>query len=216
MTTQIPRALFNKIWRGFSYGLLLLGALSSGTLLLLAICAIWSGSRFVELIATGWVGFIFGRLFVLFIVAVVVHRLYRSFQRVTALITLLAFLGCGVFAAVKSYSPDGTYGFVGEIEPMNNAPDLAPELYHKDHYTRISKGVVYDCYGHECSRYGRYEKTAHGWTVIHEVREPFTWKLEFSVFGFRLVDMRDGGSTGFCPRRIIPIPRPYWMPDWLQ
>jgi hypothetical protein len=181
-----------------------------------AVLAGWRADVFVDFVRIGWFGFIFARLVALLIVGLALRRLWRSFPRSIAWITSLSILSFGAFAVVKSYSPEGTYGCVGEYEPTNNAPDLAPELYHKDHFWRFSHGKVDDCFGNLCGRYGRYEKTADGWTVIQEVEEPFTWKLQFSVLGFRLIMVEDHGATAFHPRRIIPFARPYWMPDWLQ
>jgi hypothetical protein len=210
----------NKPWRVV---LLYLGSLAAiafclqlMSVVIVAVMAGWLGDPFSALLGEGWVGFVFVRFLILLLVAVAIRSLWRSFPRVTALVTALAILSLAAFAIVESNSPDGTYGCVGELEPMNDAPDIAPELYHKDHFWRFSHGKVEDCFGNECSHYGRYEKTADGWVVVHEIEEPFTWRLQFSVFGFRLIRIEDQGATAFCPRRIIPFPRPYWMPDWLQ
>jgi len=171
--------------------------------------------RFVDLVSRGWVGFVFVRLVVLLLVALAIQRLWRRFAWIAASVTFLALIGLGAVAAVKSHSPDGTYGYVCELEPVNTLRDI-PELYHKDHFWRFSHDKVEDCFGNRCAHYGRYEKTADGWIVIHEVQEPYTWKLQFSMFGYRLIRPEDGDATAFCPRRIIPFARPYWMPDWLQ
>jgi hypothetical protein len=208
------------MWRRIRYAGIITATLFCAAVLVLVAFAWWTGFRFVDVVRMGWFGLIFARLAVLFAVILALRRLWRSFPRTTAWITVVISLGCGAFAVVKSFSPDGTYGFVGEIEPMNESPDLAPELYHKDHYLRLSNGKMEDCYGDSCTLYGRYEKTANGWRVINETaREDYTWRLEFSVLGFHQLNMahRDEvGGTEFYPRRFLPFPRPYWMPDWLQ
>jgi hypothetical protein len=178
----------------------------------------WRGDVFVNLVRMGWTSFMFVRLVALLLVLLAIRRLWRTSVAAAASMTAVVILGLGTFSVLKSYSPEGIYGFVGELEPMNDAPDIAPEFYHKDHFWRFSRGKVEDCFGNVCGRYGRYEKTADGWIVIHEVEEPFAWKLQFSVFGFRLrkVEDHDPVFGELYPRRIIPFARPYWMPDWLQ
>jgi hypothetical protein len=169
-----------------------------------------------EFLNPQWLGFVFIRLVVLLFSAMGIHVLFRSFPWIAASIIATLFLAVGAFSLVKSQSPDGMYGYVSELEPMNDAPDISPELYHKDHFWRFSHGKVEDCFGDLCSHYGRYEKTPDGWIVVHELQEPYTWKLQFSVFGYRLIMPEGGGATAFCPRRIVTFARPYWMPDWLQ
>jgi hypothetical protein len=120
---------------------------------------------------------------------------------------------------VKSYSPEGTYGYVGEIEPMNDAPDLAPALYRKDHFIRLSAGKMDEFFGNVRLPYGRYEKTPRGWILTQGWGEnPLVWRLEFSILGIRMISVidNDKAATAYQPRRIIPVARPIWMPDWLQ
>jgi hypothetical protein len=162
----------------------------------------------------GWVGFVFARLVALTLIVLAIRRLWRSFPRFSALIAALAILVLSAFTVLKSYSPEGVYGFVGEIEPMNNAPDLAPEVYHRDHFWRLSDGKMQDCFGRVCGQSIPYKKTRDGWVLVPKTEQPYWEKLQFSVFGFRLVT--HNGSGAFYPRRIIPFARPYWMPDWLQ
>jgi len=196
------------------YALIALFGLPLVAVALLAVFAGASGSALIDLVRMGWIGFVLARLLLLFLIVLAVRRLWRTFPRLAASITALTILASGAFTVVKSSSPSGIYGFVGEIEPMNDAPDLAPDLYHKDHFWRLSAGKVDDCFGLICQHYGRYEKRGDGWVVIHELKEPYVWKLNFSILGFRLIS--DNGATAFYPRRIIAFPRPYWMPDWLQ
>ena len=185
------------------------------TLAVLVMVAARGGSgSFIDLMRMGWFGLVFVRLVALIVVTIAVHQMWRVLPRFGPPIAALLAIAAGWFAVAKTVSPEGTYGYVGEIEPLNNAPELVPELYQKDHFWRFVHGEVQDCFGDFCVRYGPYERTAEGWTVVRDGEEPFTWKLKFSVLGFQLVG--ENGPTAYHPRRLLPFPRPYWMPDWLQ
>jgi hypothetical protein len=202
------------MWKRAGYVLVAIVSLFLGAFALLVIFDWLSGDTFINSVRKGWFGFIFARLVALFLVVLALRRLWRWSPLFGGLISGLGILFLGGFFAVKSYSPDGVYGFVGEIEPSNDSP-WSPELFHKDHFWRISGAKVQDCYGDICGPFAQYKKTPDGWVIVAEDGRDFWSKLQFSVFGFRLVS-NNRLKTEFYPRRIIPFARPYWMPQWMQ
>src|SRR5262245_22621660 len=129
------------MWQRVSYGLVVIVFLFFVALAFLMIFDCWAGDTFLNSVRKGWFGFIFARLVALSLLLLSIGRFWRSFPRLAALTTGLAVLALVAFCVLKSYSPDGVYGFVGEIEPSNNS-SYSPELYHKDHFWRISDGKV--------------------------------------------------------------------------
>src|ERR1700676_3416949 len=73
-------------------------------------------STFIDLMREGWVSFVLARLVAVALVALAIRRVWRSYPRVGVWVTASLLLGLAAFGAVKSYSPAGTYGFIGEIE----------------------------------------------------------------------------------------------------
>src|SRR5262249_9246078 len=162
----------------FLHGLIAAVGLFLTTVTLFLAFAEWSGHTTQDLLLMGWFGFIFARVTAVFLIVLVIRRLWRSFSRFTASLTFIALFCFGAFSVMKSYSPEGDYGFVGEIEPMNDAPDLAPALYHKDHFFRLSHGDMKDFFGDVPLYYGRYEKTPDGWIAIEGWGgpDPLVWR----------------------------------------
>jgi hypothetical protein len=200
------------------HGMIVTVSLFVVTATLLAILAGRNGA-FIDLVRMGWFGFVFAHLAALLLLVLAIHWLWRSFPRIGAVVAASIVIGLGALSVVKSYSPEGTYGYVGEIEPMNDAPDLAPALYRKDHFIRLSAGKMDEFFGNVRLPYGRYEKTPRGWILTQGWGEnPLVWRLEFSILGIRMISVidNDKAATAYQPRRIIPVARPIWMPDWLQ
>src|SRR6187549_968987 len=115
------------MWKRVGYGLIVLLFLFLAALALLLIFDWWSGDTFLNSVVKGWFGFIFARLVALFLVALALRRLWRSFPRVTAWMISITALSFAAFAIVKSYAPEGTYCFVGDIEPMNEDSEHYPQ-----------------------------------------------------------------------------------------
>jgi len=141
-----------------------------------------------------------------FVIALVLWRVWRRSRVLGAASAAVVALSIAIFAFAKSRSPAGIYSCINEIEPM------CPE---KDCFIRLSQGRVDHVECGATHHYGSYQKTPNGWTVTHETKEPFTWRLRFSIFGCRYI-ADDGSATAYFPRRLIPFTRPSWMPDWIQ
>ena len=163
----------------------------------------WHSYEFIDLTRQGWFSFVLARFVGLYLIVLLVRRLWRWSHRIGISAATLLIIGFAVFSVVKSYSPDGIYCVVGEMAKYD------------DHYFLFAAGKVEDIHPDTRLRYGHYEKTADGWVVITNDEEPYTEKLKFSVFGIYLTKA-DNPEPSFWPRRIIPFLRPSWIPDWLQ
>jgi hypothetical protein len=212
---KIRRERIRSICKRTIYALVVAISLFLVALAMLMFLDWWSGDTFFNSVLKGWVSFIFARLVALTLVALSLRRLWQSFPRIAASVIGIAILALAAFTTFKSFSPDGIYGFVGEIEPSNEFPEFRA-IYHKDHFWRISGGKIYECYGDLYREYVRCEKRRDGWVLLERKTEhpPYWTKLEFSVFGFRMISVNGPGE--FYPRRVIPFRRPFWMPQWLQ
>ena len=166
----------------------------------------WGPYAFVNLVRQGWFGFVLLRFVMLFLIVFAVRGLWHRSRAFGAAVAVLLIIGLTVFTVIKSYSPDGNYGLI---------PGLGDEM---DHYFRLAGGKVDLVHNYPplSADYGHYEKTADGWFLTYGGQDPSVCRLRFSVFGIYLTKIEDPQVTNFLPRRIIPVLRPGWMPDWLQ
>jgi lysylphosphatidylglycerol synthetase-like protein (DUF2156 family) len=160
---------------------------------------------FVNSVNAGWFGFVLARIVELFLVVLAVRRLWRWSRAIGASVAAVLILGLTIFSVTASYSPAGIYSDVDEYGR------------DEDHYFLFADGKVDDIHKDTRGQWGRYEKTADGWIFTQQSNgQPLVWRLKFSVFGIYMYTTENPEPRLFLPRRIIPLLRPRWMPNWLQ
>ena len=159
--------------------------------------------------------FLLGFLIVILVISVGVWLLWRTSPRVGKSLALVILLGGGAFVLAKSLSPSGKYAVGGCKGPGLRSFGISDEYYE------LSDGVYYDVVDGRRKRMGSYRRKEHEWVVVWDGEGPFAeQKLRFSVLGFYTVipaiEGNEGGPTDFNRRRLIPFPRPRWIPEWLE
>lgn len=133
-----------------------------------------------------------------------IGRLWQRSRLLGVIAIILVVVGCAVLTYVKSISPEGTYSCINFERPCPN----------QDCLWRLSHGKVLNFECGEINLYGSYRKTQDGWSVTHEIENPFVWRLKFSVLGFRFSN-NEVGDTAYSPRRVLPFLLPFRLPDAL-